>query len=443
VKVAEANFAQLAAYMKLNKMMAHLVIDVIMGNVTDLKGIVSGALSEGFDDNVAGVFDGIVDPNSLGGNFGSSLGNRGAAEILDFNNKLEVTAGKIADKLKLTGIRKASFIQSVKDRFSDSPSDLIDPSAWVKLIYDVVVNEGGAAAENFVNSVKKMRAKRDANLLEAWKTAQLLKQINNVLKKVRSEECMKACISGLESEVKKREEEKKKYKEKIKADSTAVLKALEWILDYRMEFMVGDNPSDKDVRAKLLAELKKQLCKHGIDLCWVDIEFDVSFSKLKGGGIKWEIKNYRLKKRKTRKDPCGCEVVKNNDGGSGLTVDSDLNSGTGSTTDLGGESGVDETVEDGDKEVDECFGFMPESYMGDVSFETGRFIAVEFENCGGGDVPEPVVHDRFLSLFGVEGDELFMRFMDPVNDGVLFNMESGEFMRDGVVVELEEWGRQP
>jgi len=468
--LAEANFAQLAAFMQLNKIMAHTVIDIVMGNVGDLKGIVSTALSNAFDDDVAGAFNGLVDPSSMPENFISSTATQLASDAIGFSDRVNNAANEVADKLGLTGARKDAFVNSVNDRFADNPAGLINPAEWLKLIYDSLVNEGGASAENIVNTIKKMRQKRDENLLEAWKSAQLLLQINAVLKKVRSEECSKACISGMKKELEKRKEAEKKHKKRLQEDSDAILEALEWILDYEMNGLLGDEFTQEEVKEKLLEQLKKKLCDLGYDLCWVDIEFEVSFTRLENGGIKWEIKNYRLKKRKTRKDPCSCDKNKedsdksnNNDEDStniSSTTNSDTNSNTStnstttnnSSSDLSDNSNSDSSSSTADNnsdpdntdsqncqernmECNNCSEFIAEQYTGKVKFDTGRFIPTEYENCMF-EIPEPLVHDKFIEHFQERAEDLFMQFIDPANQELEFNMNTGVFYMNGDVVEL-------
>ncbi len=439
LKVAEANFAQLAGYMKLNKIMAHLVIDVVLGDVSDLKGVVSSALSNAFDDVIAGAFDGVIDPSSIFGNYGLFALNRGLSEITDFNNRLKETASLIADKLNLSGVSKDAFIRSVVDRFSDNPRGIFESADWVKLFYDFFVNEGGVGAENFVKSVQKLREKRNANLVDAWKTAQLLKQMNEVLKKVRTEECGKSFVSGVSSEIEKRKSAEKKYKNRFEIDVYYIFSALKWILNYEIYDSIGDDFSSSDVKAKLLEILKKKLCELGYDLCWIDIDFDVEFKKLDGGGFEWKISHYRIKKRKTKKENCECEKSNVNGGGNVVDEDEDVNSGGVNGSGSGDE--INEDINDdecnsyeGNVNCVDCSGFIPEEYVGKVRFSEGRFVPEEYESCFF-DIPEPVVHNRFVEIFGDDGEDKFVWFIDPVNEGVEFDMGSGEFFRDGVVVD--------
>lgn len=429
----EANFAQLWLGIQLNKIMAHTVIDVATGNVSSIKGAVAAAISNAFGDTEAAAFDGIHDPSSMPGNYGNIAKDAaiGTAtnELLDFKNNVAKAAGEVADSLGLTGIRKDAFIENAKDKFGDSPMGLFDPTTWAKLIYDATVDEAGSAAQNILETVKKYREDRNANYLAAWRSAHLAKQINEVIKKVKTEDCSKAMVKELKKEVERRKEAIKKYREREAEDAKAIYEAIKWILNYKMHTLVGDNPDPEVVKEAIIKELERQLCLLGYDLCWIDIKFKVTYEKTETG-YKWTLDIEDVVKRDTRKEPCDCPFPK------------ELNE-EDQTEDQTTDDTVYETQQSTDTVVDEpaicceCVDFIPEEYQGKVRFDStmGLFIATEYEGCMF-DIAEPIVHDRFIMINPDEGEMLFMEFMAPENEGVEFDMLTGDFYLDGQVVDL-------
>jgi len=421
----EANFAQLAAALKLNKVMAHIVIDVATGATSSMKGVISDAIGNVFGSLESGVFDGISNPSSLPNNYGSLVAGSMASEVLDFQNNVGRVAGEVADSMGLTGSRRDAFIQNAKDKFGDNPMDLFDPSVWSKFIYDAVVNEAGSAAESIVKAVERLRSQRDMNYKAAWETAHLLKQINEVIEKVRTEDCSKKLVEELKKEVKRRKEAEKKYRNRKIEDAKAVLESIKWILNYKLESMVGDNPSPEEVKEKLMNELEKKLCLLGYDLCWVDIKMELTFKKTEDG-IEWTIKNYKLIKRKTRREPCDCPFAKNL-----LNTDS---------VDAQDQESIDENLNNNETTPEtevccECTLFIPEEYNGRVKFDVsiGRFVASDECNH---DIPEHIINDWLEALHPGEAPIYFDKLRMPENEDVEFDFSTGLFYRSGVEIDI-------
>jgi hypothetical protein len=452
----EANFAQLAAALKLNKIMAHTVIDVATGQPQKMSDAVSTAISNAFGDLEAAAFDGIHDPGSMPGNFAKVASDAAANilsnELLDYQNGVKEAAGNVADTLQLSGPRRDAFIRNAMDKFGNDPSKLLDPNNWAKLIYDSMLDEAGSAAENVVKHVKKLREDRDANYLAAWNTAHLMKQINETLKKVRTEDCSKKFVEELKKEVKKRKEAWKKYHERRAEDFESIRDMINWILEYKMESLVmGDNPDPEVVKQAVLKELERQLCLIGFDICWVDLDFDVTWVKDADGTMRWSLTLRSVKPRQERKEPCDCPLDKalsedeaeaqSQESGGSETSGSEENT-THSEEPISSVPSADITPDEDLTAEDSveviccyCDPFDPEVYEGRVLYDHGLTHYVTSDECQH-EIPEHRIFDRLEEAHPGEAPLYMDSLMMPENEGVEFDLLDGKFYDDGQEVNI-------
>lgn len=304
---ARANMALLAWFTDMQKGMSHVAIDVATGGGGWISGVLKSAIGEVFGGDVAATASGDIEGLTKG------AANDAFNEITDYKSKVREVAVEVADAMALKGNERERFLDNMVDKFGDNPASLADPTAWLKGIVDILYDNAGGAASDFVETVNKMEANRNRDLKAAWVKAQLLKQINAVIDKVRTEECGKRYVTGVQEQADEMNKKREKYRRRFDEDSDYLIEALSWIMDNMFDEMTSDNPSIEELKQRLLEELQRRLCKLGFDICWVDIEFEISYyNRTETNGLEttikrgWKIEKFRITKRQTRKDPCPC-----------------------------------------------------------------------------------------------------------------------------------------
>lgn len=304
---ARANMALLAWFTDMQKGMAHVVIDVATGGGGWISGVLKSAIGEVFGSDIAATASGDIAGLTEG------AATRAFNEVTDYKAKVREVAVEVADAMALKGNERERFLNNMVDKFGDNPASLADPTAWLKGVVDLLYDNAGGAASNFVETVNKLEANRNRDLKAAWIKAQLLKQINEVIDKVRLEECGKSYLTGVQDQADEMKKKRDKYRRRFNEDSDYLIEALSWIMDNMFDEMTSNDPGAEELKQRLLEELQRRLCLLGFDICWVDIEFDVSYyNRTEKNGSEtvvktgWKIERFRIIKRQTRKEPCPC-----------------------------------------------------------------------------------------------------------------------------------------